>query len=314
VKLWVRCAIQFTVALRILCRRLQIRNDLSEMSIQILVMCGSVLQSSAAVTQENEMSRPLAVQRQNEILRRLSAAGSVGVGELAEAFGVSHETIRRDLKALAEIGELDLVHGGAARRSVAASVVLPAENDHCEAREAIGRAAAALVGDGATILIDSCPTATALVRELVGRTGLTVCTNSLRHALLLSHKPGCRVFMLGGEVDSTSDGVFGTDALAGIGHFRVDIAFIGVGGFAEDGGPTDTSREAAELRGRMVLAGRAFFVADHSQFEQRTPYRIPYFAQAAGLIVDRAPPAALATAWSTSGLQAVIAQSFGAVC
>ena len=62
------------------------------------------------------MVRPLAVRRHNEIVQRLRAAGSVSVGELANIFGVSHETIRRDLKLLADHGHLDVVHGGAARQ------------------------------------------------------------------------------------------------------------------------------------------------------------------------------------------------------
>src|SRR5258707_8444924 len=64
------------------------------------------------------MVRPLAVRRHNEIVQRLRAAGSVSVGELANTFGVSHETIRRDLKLLADQGHLDVVHGGAARRGM----------------------------------------------------------------------------------------------------------------------------------------------------------------------------------------------------
>jgi DeoR family transcriptional regulator, glycerol-3-phosphate regulon repressor len=253
------------------------------------------------------MPRQLAVRRQNEILHRLGTAGSVSVGELADAFGVSHETIRRDLKALAGLGHLDLVHGGAARRSIGAPRSAPVDSENGKGLAAIARTAAAMVEMGATVLLDSCPTTAAVAHELAGRRGLTVCTNSLRHALLFSHVPGGRVFMLGGEVDGNSDASFGTDAIAAVGNFRVDIAFIGVGGFAEDGGATDTSREAAELKGRMILAGRAFFVADHRKFSRRTPYRIPQFEQAAGLIVDRAPDEVLAAAWSRSGLVTIVA-------
>jgi DeoR/GlpR family transcriptional regulator of sugar metabolism len=164
-----------------------------------------------------------------------------------------------------------------------------------------------MVGDAATVLLDSCPTTTAVAHELAGRSGLTVCTNSLRHALLFSHAPGNRVFMLGGEVDGETDASFGTDAIAAIGNYRVDIAFVGVGGFAEDGGATDVSREAAELRGRMILTGRAYFVADHSKYARRTPFRIPHFEQAVGVIVDRAPAQSLMAAWSRSGLSVLVA-------
>jgi DeoR/GlpR family transcriptional regulator of sugar metabolism len=253
------------------------------------------------------MPRPLAVRRQNEILRRLRTTGSVSVTELAQSFGVSHETIRRDLKALAELGQLSLVHGGAVQRSASDLAQPTIAPENIEGVAAIARAAAALVEDGATVLLDSCPTTSAIAHELAGRTGLTVCTNSLRLAALFSRVPGNRVFMLGGEVDGESGATFGTDAAAEVGHFRVDIAFIGVAGFAEDGGPTDASRELADLRGRMILAGRAYIVADHAKFARRTPFRIPHFERLAGVIVDRAPEEPLASAWTQSGVQVIAA-------
>jgi DeoR/GlpR family transcriptional regulator of sugar metabolism len=288
-------------------RRLQIGNDQSEITIQILVLRAPVGHIGAPSHFEIRMSRPLAVRRQNEILRRLRSTGSVSVAELAQSFGVSHETIRRDLKALAEFGQLEHVHGGAVLRSANGSAHLPAVVENIEGVTAIARAAAALVGEGASILLDSCPATIAVAHELAGRTGLTVCTNSLGLASLLSRVPGNRVFMLGGEIDGENGATFGTDAVAAVGHFRVDIAFVGVAGFAEDGGATDASRELADLRGRMILTGRAFIVADHGKFARRTPFRIPHFDRAAGVIVDRAPDDALANAWTQSGIQVIAA-------
>jgi DeoR/GlpR family transcriptional regulator of sugar metabolism len=250
------------------------------------------------------MPRPLAARRQNEIVARLRAVDSVSVGELAQAFGVSQETIRRDLKALAARGRLELVHGGAVRRGAAALAPPSGENDAGFA--AIGRAAAALVADGATVTLDAGAVTAAIARELGARSGLTVCTNSPGHALLLARD--ARVFLLGGELDGERGAVHGADAIAAIGNFRGDIAFVAADGFAADGTATASAREAAELQAHMMLAERAYVVADRGKLGRRTPFLIRHFQRAAGIILDRAPDPPLAAAWACAGVNVIVAQ------
>jgi len=254
------------------------------------------------------MVRPLAVRRHNEIVQRLRAAGSVSVGELAGTFNVSHETIRRDLKLLADLGYLDVVHGGAARRGMMEPSIAQRGEENTEGKAAIARTAARMVADAGTVLVDSGTTTAALTYELVGRPGLTICTNSLNHALTLCRVQGNRIVVLGGEVDNNDEATFGTGTSTGIDSVRVDLAFIGVGGFAEDGGMTDYSVVAAETRGRMILAGPSYLMADHTKFTRRTPFRVPNMSQVAGAIVDRMPDKALAAAWTALGWEIVLAK------
>ena len=254
------------------------------------------------------MVRPLAVRRHNEIVQRLRASGSVSVGELADTFGVSHETIRRDLKLLADAGHLEVVHGGAARRGMMEPSIAQRGEENAEGKNAIARQAARMVGDAGAVLIDSGTTTAALTYELVGRPGLTVFTNSLNHAITMCRVPGNRVFMLGGEVDGNDEAAFGTGTAAGIDSVRADIAFIGVGGFAEDGGMTDYSVIAAETRGKMILAGRAYLLADHTKFTRRTPFRVPNMDKCTGVIVDRMPDRSSAAVWSSLGWDIIVAK------
>jgi DeoR/GlpR family transcriptional regulator of sugar metabolism len=253
------------------------------------------------------MPRPLAVRRHDEIVRRIRAVGSVSVGELAEAFAVSHETIRRDLKSLADQGHLDIVHGGAARRGVMEPALSQREAENAEGKSAIARAAVKLVPENGTVLLDSGSTTHAIALELVARQGLTICTNSLTNAGVLSRVPGNRVYLLGGEVDGNDEATIGIDVVNAVPNFRVDIAFVGAGGFAEDGDPTDYSRSAAEMRGKMLLAGKSYLVADQRKFARRTPFRIPNLKQAAGIIVDVLPDKPLQAAWSTRGVKVITA-------
>jgi DeoR/GlpR family transcriptional regulator of sugar metabolism len=254
------------------------------------------------------MVRPLAVRRHNEIVQRLRAAGSVSVGELAKTFSVSHETIRRDLKLLADQGHLDVVHGGAARRGMMEPPIAQRIGENAEGKAAIARTAAGMVQEAASVLVDSGTTTEALAYELVGRPGLTVFTNSLNHALTLCRVAGNRIVMLGGEVDNNDEATFGTGTATGIDSVRADIAFIGVGGFAEDGGMTDYSIVAAETRGKMILAGRAYLLADQTKFTRRTPFRVPNMDRCAGVIVDRMPDRALAGIWTDFGWDIIVAK------
>ena len=218
------------------------------------------------------MSRPFAVRRLSEILRRLHAAGSVSVVELAAAFDVSRETIRRDLKLLADRGELEVVHGGAMRRDSLDILPPPrGPRDAASGRTAIGQLAASLVEDGATILLDSGILAGAIVPGLLGKRDITVCTHSLSHALALVRHPLIRVFVLGGQVEATEEAAFGVDTVLALDGYSCDLAFIAARGFTSDGEPTDTTRHGAELRARMLLAAkRPYLLADHTQLERTT--------------------------------------------
>jgi DeoR/GlpR family transcriptional regulator of sugar metabolism len=253
------------------------------------------------------MARPLAVHRHEEIVRRVRAAGAVSVSELAHTFAVSHETIRRDLKLLAQRGHLSVVHGGATGHGGLQPVGGERASENPEGLAAIARAATRLVPDGASVLLDGGATTAALARELAARRGLTVCTNSLAHAALLCRVPGNRVYMLGGEVDCSEEATVGIDVAAAIANLRVDIAFVGAGGFARNGEPTDQSRSAAEMRGGMILSGQTYLVAEGDSFQRHLPFRVPNLERAAGLIVDRTPEAPLADAWKRLGLSLIVA-------
>ncbi len=253
------------------------------------------------------MNRPLAIARQTHILQTLDTTGSVGVGELAERFGVSRETIRRDLKALAETGRVNIVHGGAAGGATSEPSLAARNARNSAGKAAIGRTAASFVEDGMMIVINSGSTTSMLAAALGGRSDLSqlqVLTNSLPIASALCRARGVRVTMLGGEIDANDEAAFGLDAIAALAHFRVDMAFVGAGGVSPEGDFTDYSRLAAEQRRAMLACAQsAYVLADQSKFERRTPIRIQPAGNVAGLIVDRLPEnspgaAAAAARWN----------------
>lgn len=256
------------------------------------------------------MPRPIAARRHDEILKRIARAGTVSVEELARGFGVSRETIRRDLKALAGRGRVDVVHGGAARRETVEAALDQRSHENAAGKAAIGRAAARLVEDGMVVLLDSGTTTLEVARALAGKRNLTVCTNGLANAQLMCRLPGTRVHVLGGEVDVTDEAMVGIDVIQALARFRVDIAFVGAGGLSEEGEVTDYTRAGAEQRARMVEAAeRAYFVIDRTKFGRLTPIRIANAGTATGFVVDVEPPRRMAGCWAARGQQVIVANA-----
>lgn len=239
------------------------------------------------------MRRRLAVDRIDLILRHLAAEGSVSVAELATAMAVSRETIRRDLKLLAERGEADIVHGGATHRRLIEPTLTERSFEATDAKKAIARAAAGLIEDGATVLIDSGSTTLALARALVSRSRLTVATNSLGVATILA-RGGHKVHVLGGEVDGNDESTMSSDTIEALGRFRFDVAFVAIGGLSAASGLTDYTREAAAFRTRLIAAAtRAYLLVDSTKFDLETPYQVANAERLSGVIVDKRPRGAL---------------------
>ena len=251
---------------------------------------------------QTSRNRALSVQRHAEILQRLAANGAVSIANLAEHFAVSRETIRRDLKLLADRKELNLIHGGAARFAGSEPALTQRSMENAKGKAAIGRAAAALVRDGMVVLLDSGTTTLAIAEALTARRSLTVCTPSLAIALRLCRQPGFRVYVLGGEVDPSEEAASGIDMVEALRNLRVDIAFIGAGGLSDTGEVTDFTRNGAEQRSRMIeAAATAYFALDSDKFGRLTPMRVPNFESADGIIVDKMPPRRLAEAVAKRG-------------
>jgi DeoR/GlpR family transcriptional regulator of sugar metabolism len=207
-------------------------------------------------------------QRRQAVLRRLATQGEAGFTELAEEFGVSEMTIRRDLESLEADGLARRVRGGAisvVSRSYEPPLSVRAATAS-EAKAAIGATAAALVNDGDTVIIDVGTTTLQLARALHGRHGLTVVTASLPIAVELGSDPDIRVLVTGGEVrhgELSLAGGMAEDAFAGL---NCDLAFIGVAGVCVRPGLTEYNPGDGRVkRAAISAARRAVVLADASK-------------------------------------------------
>lgn len=195
-------------------------------------------------------------ERRDEILKMIKRDGSVRVSELTNRFGVSMETIRRDMEYLEKKGLLTRVYGGGipVQHRAQEPAYMSREIKNYAEKKAIAKCAVDLVEDGDVIGIDVGTTAFEFAKELFGRNkDITVLTNALKVALTLSEDPSIRVIMIGGEVRGGDSSTSGSLAYNMTEQFHTDKYFIGVGGFDEDYGITDYHLHEASLR-RLQIA------------------------------------------------------------
>jgi DeoR family transcriptional regulator of aga operon/DeoR family fructose operon transcriptional repressor len=213
-------------------------------------------------------------ERQEHIARIVEEHGRARVAELAVRFGVSTVTIRKDLLALEADRRLVRTHGGAivVDRSRAELAFDVRERLQPDEKATIGAAAADLVQDGESIVMDASTTALYVARELKRRHGwthLTVITNGLRLASDLAGYPGIAVLMLGGRVRWEALSVVGQLGDGLFSRINVQKAFVGAAGFTIDSGLSDATEEEAQIKRSMVAAARQVIaIVDHTKWER----------------------------------------------
>jgi DeoR family glycerol-3-phosphate regulon repressor len=249
----------------------------------------------------------LSSRRQVEIVDWLREKGRVSVEDLAAHFGVTPQTIRRDLNDLSDGGMVVRVHGGA---MVASGVV----NLAYEARriiagphkKLIGEAAARLVPNHSSVFINIGTTTEEVARALLGHAGLLVITNNLHVAAELYRTSAIEVFVLGGTVRQADGGIMSAHAVSQIGQFRVDLAIIGTSAIDHDGTLLDFDiREVQAARAIIEHARRVVLVCDSSKFSRSAPVRVAHLSEIDILVTDRLPSADIADLCRVNGVEVV---------
>ncbi len=227
--------------------------------------------------------------RKDRICELLCTRGECSVGELGRVLGVSGMTIRRDLRALAAAGKAIRTHGGAAmaQRISFEFGFLEHVKEREAAKMAIGRAAAALVRDGRSVMLDSGTTTLALSRQLHGKSGLTVITTSLPIASELQYDEGIEVLLLGGYLRPASPDLAGALTESNLDSMRADLAFIGADGIDANGAVYNHSPEVARMLAKMsAAADRVYVVADGTKLGKTALWRFGHLKDWAGLVTD----------------------------
>ena len=238
-----------------------------------------------------------------ETLRRLG--GSARNANLAQALGVSEETVRRTIKSLSKDGQLERVHGGAYLPDVQDNnTVYSRLAVHSAEKKAIADTAAALVRDNSTIFLDVGSTTAFVAEALAMHSNLTVVTNSLNAAQALMNRNGNRVFLAPGEMRRVESGTFGSDTLDYIRRFNIDTTILSVDGItASNGFLLQGADEAALSRCAIERARRTIVVADHSKFNVQAPFLAGAPEQVDVLVTDAPLPADISVLMLEAGVE-----------
>jgi DeoR/GlpR family transcriptional regulator of sugar metabolism len=227
----------------------------------------------------------LPAHRRQLILRAVSGGRGAEVVDLAQRFDVSEMTVRRDLARLAREGKLIRVHGGAVSVREEPPFAEIAVERLAE-KEQIGRAAAALVRDGQTIMIDIGTTTLQLARQLRERE-LTVITSSLAVLDELLPYEGIELISLGGIVRRNYRSLVGVLAEDMLGQLTADISFLGASGIRPDLSVMDTTMvEVPIKRGMIAAADRAVLLADGAKFYMGGIVRVCGAEELQALVTD----------------------------
>lgn len=245
--------------------------------------------------------------RYEEITRLARQHGRVAVEDLAARFGVTVQTIRKDLNDLCAQGTLTRVHGGAVFPSGIENVEYDARREIAAGEKAaIGRAVAALIPDNSSLFINIGTTTEAVGQALIGHQGLMVITNNINVANRLRVHREVEVIIASGVVRGSDGGIVGEAAVDFIRQFKVDYAVIGASAIDEDGALLDYDfREVKVAQAIISNARHVILAADSTKFERTAPVRIAHVGQVHTFVTDACSNPRIRTLCSESGVHLI---------
>ncbi|TMM54147.1 DeoR/GlpR family DNA-binding transcription regulator [Sulfitobacter sabulilitoris] len=249
--------------------------------------------------------------RHPEIVEIARRKGKVTVEGLADHFGVTLQTIRRDLTELAEAGRLDRVHGGAVLPSGTTNIGYEDRRRLNEGSKIdIARTCARHIPDGCALFLNIGTSTEAVATELLHHRDLMVVTNNMNVANILAGNPECQVIVTGGSLRRSDGGLIGSLTTDTIRRFKFDLAVIGCSAMDADGDLLDFDIQEVGVSQTIIAQSRAtFLAADHSKFQRSAPARIASLADVDAVFTDRPLPAPLTARCAEWGTQVFVADT-----
>jgi DeoR/GlpR family transcriptional regulator of sugar metabolism len=250
----------------------------------------------------------LTTHRKQAILAALKRDGQVVAKTLSESFGVSEDTLRRDLRELAAEGLLQRVHGGALPASAAVGDFVQRQDIASAAKLAIATRAAAMILPGQVVILDGGTTCVQLARCLPPTLAITVVTHSPSIAVELVSHPLVEVLLIGGRLFKHSMVAVGASAVEAMAHIRADVYFMGVTGVhPTEGLSTGDLEEAYVKRALAARAAEVVVLASTEKLGAASPYVIADIDAVSSIVVDRGAPDAIRRQLRAKGVAVVVA-------
>ena len=255
------------------------------------------------------MSACLTEERRQAILERLRRDGKVVAAELSSSLAVSPDTVRRDLRELAEAGLLRRVHGGALPAAVGAQPYAVRREQAPAAKAAIARATSRLLRRGQVILLDSGTTTLEVARHLPPELEATVITNSPPIAVALAEHPTVEVAVLGGDAREGRARARRRrdDRGAPRPCARTCSCSASAASIPRSGSPSRELEESYVKRAMIANAAEVVAVSSADKLGSAAPYVVAPLEELTHLVTeDSAPPEQLA-AYRALGIEVVLA-------
>jgi DeoR family fructose operon transcriptional repressor len=253
-----------------------------------------------------------AEERQQAIATLVAERGRVSVTAVAEQFGVTTETVRRDLAVLERAGMLRRVHGGAVPVGALSLVETGLTERHGTRSEAKRKIAAAaldlLPGRDGSVVLDGGSSTAALAELLPSDRRLFAATNSVPIAARLAGTPGISLYLLGGRVRGITQTAVGESTVSALADLRVDVAFLGANGVTAGHGFSTPDEAEASAKRAMVRAGqRVVVLADSSKLGREHLVRFAAADDVDVLVTDADADPGAVRELEAAGLEVVVA-------
>src|SRR5271163_2271755 len=236
----------------------------------------------------------LTTHRKQQILSLLKRNGQVIAKDVSQTMGVSEDTIRRDLREMAQEGLLQRVHGGALPASPALADFAGRELITPDGKVAIGRAAARMIRPGQVVMLDGGTTARQVARHIPLDMQATIVTHSPTIALELLNHPNVEVILIGGRLFKHSVVAVGAVAIEAIAEVHADTYFMGVTGVhPKTGLTTGDYEEAAIKRALSHAAADTIVLVSSEKLNAASAYAVVPLAEISGIIIERSADPAL---------------------
>jgi DeoR/GlpR family transcriptional regulator of sugar metabolism len=246
--------------------------------------------------------------RRLNITTLLAERGVVNISELADSFGISHMTIRRDLEILEMEGYARRIRGGAIS-AVSRSYeppILQRQNIESAAKTAIGKAAADLLEDGETAIIDVGTTTLEMAKAINPRLALTIVTSSILIATELSARPQIRTILSGGIVRKGEMSLIGARAEDSMSDINCDSVFLGVAGISEEKGLTEYNLDDTRVKQAAIRSARRVVVlADATKIGRVAFANVAPISQIDVLVTNASPQNKVILALESEGVEII---------
>jgi len=213
----------------------------------------------------------LALERRNIIIQKLNQDGRVIVSDLSQQFGVTEETIRRDIEKLELEGIATKTYGGAISNGSTNSD-LPytvRKKSNVDLKMKIAEKVASMIKDGDHIMLDASSTSIYVARQIKPLKNITLITNSVEILLELADKTGWTILSTGGSLREGAYSLAGSSAEKMIRDHHVDLAICSAKGIDNGMGITDSNEKDAEMKKAIFnAASKKILAIDHTKFDR----------------------------------------------